>query len=143
VEVGPQFGEDVAVKDLKDILQIWGLISGTGSADAATLLQPVTTEDQRPRLLLPVPQKDLEVKVDDVLGEVTVVAQVEKIIDEGENYQAIRLLRGPATTLERNAIDEALPSLVEALGEMSIDISEDDIVINGPALLLRAICCYR
>ncbi len=144
LEVGPTFGQDLPVKDLKEILKIWGVISGTGSAEAATLLQPITVENQLPRLLMPVPEKDLEVKVDDVLGEVTIIAQVEKILSEGQSHQVIRLLRGgPATPLERNAIEEALPSLVEALSEMSIDISQDDIVIRGPALLLRAICAYR
>lgn len=143
LEVGPAFGEEVSAKDLKEILKVWGVITGTGSTDAATLLQPITTEEQCPRLLLPVPTKDFEVKVDDVLGEVTVVAQVERVLNEGQNHQAIRLLRGPTTPLERKVIDEALPGLVEALSEMSIDISEDDIVIHGPALLLRAICAYR
>jgi hypothetical protein len=144
IEVGPAFGQEVPVKDLKEIMKMWGLITGTGSANAATLLQPITVEDQLPRLLVPVPAKDLEVKADDVLGEVTIVAQVEKILDEGEDHQVIRLLRGgPATPLERSAILETLPGLVEALNEMSIDISVDDIAIHGPALLLRAICAYR
>lgn len=143
LEVGPAFGQEVSVKDLKEILKMWGVITGTGSTDSATLLQPITTENQHPRLLLPVPMKDFEVKADDVLGEVTVIAQVEKVLAEGQNHQAIRLLRGPTTPLERNLIDEALPGLVKALSDMSIDISEDDIAIQGPALLLRAICAYR
>ncbi len=144
LDVGPKFGQELPAKDLKEILKVWGVITGTGSASAATLLQPTTTENQLPRLLMPVPAKDLEVKADDVLGEVTIIAQVERILDEGQDHQVIRLLRGgPATPLERNAIEETLPGLVDALNEMSIDISEDDIVVHGPALLLRAICAYR
>lgn len=144
IDVAPKLGQQGAAKELKGILDPWGVISGTGRPDAPTLIQPFTAEDQLPRLLLPVPKRDLELPIDDVLGEVTVVAQVEQVLSEGESHQVIRILRGgPATSLERNTMEEALPGLVEGLSGMGLDISEEDIVIHGPALILRAICCYR
>lgn len=93
---------------------------------------------------MPVPKNDLEVSVDDVLGEVTVVAQAERLLGDGESHQVIRILKGgPATSLERSAIEETTPELLEGLSSMGINISGEDIFIHGPALILRAICCYR
>ena len=58
-------------------------------------IQPFTSPNQLPRLLMPVPKKDFEVSIiDDVIGEVTVVAQVEQALDEGDSRQVIRILRG-------------------------------------------------
>jgi hypothetical protein len=144
VEIGPELGQEISTKEMKEVLGTWGVISGTGRPDSPTLIQPYTTEDQLPRLLMPVPKKDFEVSLDDVIGEVTVVAQVEQVLNEGDSRQVIRILRGgPASSLERNAMEEALPALIEGLGGMGIDISAEDIIVQGPALVLRAICAYR
>ncbi|HEX7244055.1 MAG TPA: hypothetical protein VF245_00645 [Solirubrobacterales bacterium] len=144
IEVGPKLDQKQVTKELRQVLDMWGVISGTGQDDAPVLIEPSTQEEQVPRLLLPVPQDDFEVNIDDLLGEVTVVAQVEQILNEGEAHQVIRVLKGgPATSLERGAIEETLPGLSEGLGGIGIDISEDDVFIRGPALILRAICAYR
>lgn len=144
VEVAPKLGQGGTSKELKETLEIWGVIAGTGASDARFLIEPRTAAEQMPRLLLPVPKDQLQVGLDDVLGDVTVVAQVEAIIAEGDSHQTIRFLRGgPAGSLERGALEEALPNLIDGLGEMGIDISNEDIIIEGPALLLRPICAYR
>jgi hypothetical protein len=144
IEIGPKLGQQISTKELKEVLGPWGVISGTGRPDAPTLIQPFTSADQLPRLLMPVPKKDFEVSIDDVIGEVTVVAQVEQVLEEGDSRQVIRILRGGAASpLERNAMEEALPSLIEGLSGTGIDISPEDVIIQGPALVLRAICAYR
>jgi hypothetical protein len=144
LDVAPKLDQKDAVKELRSILDVWGVISGTGRDNAPLLLEPYTSEMQNPRLLLPVPKSDLEVGVDDVLGEVTVIAQVEQILEEGETHQVIRVLRGgPPTQMERGVIDEMLPALFSGLSEIGIEIGEDDINIHGPALVLRPICAYR
>jgi hypothetical protein len=144
IEIGPKMGQGEVTKELKGVLELWGVLAGTGTADARILLEPRTMENQSPKLLLPVPKDQFQVEIDDVLGEVTVVAHVEARIDAGETHQTIRLLRGgPAGELERGAIEEALPSIVEGLSEIGIAISKDDIIIDGPGLLLRPICAFR
>lgn len=66
--------------------------------------------------------------------------QDEQIVGDGQSYQVIRMLRGgPATSLERGAVDEMLPKLLEGLGGIGVDISEDDVFINGPAIVLRPV----
>ena len=144
IEVGPKLGQKQAVKELSETLDVWGVITGTGREGAPVLIEPHTQDEQIPRLLLPVSQEDFEVNVDDVLGDVTVIAQVEQILGDGESYQVIRVLRGgPATSLERGAVDELLPTLLEGLNEIGVEISEDDVFIHGPAVVLRPVCAYR
>jgi len=53
------------------------------------------------------------------------------------------MLRGaPSTPHEREAIEEAMPDFLEGLGEMGVPISSADVFVEGPALILRAICAY-
>jgi hypothetical protein len=144
IEVGPKVDQKQVAKELREMLDIWGVITGTGRDEAPVLLEPTTADEQNPRLLLPVAREDLEVDLDDVLGDVTLIAQVEQLIGEGDTYQVIRVLRGgPATSLERGAVDEILPELVSGLSELGVDISEDDVFVTGPAIVLRPICAYR
>jgi hypothetical protein len=148
IEIGAKLGEEISPKELKEFKEFlgpWGVITGTGRPDAPTLIQPFTSPDQIPPLLMPVPKTDFEISLDDVIGEVTVVAQVDQVLDEGDSRQVIRILRGgPASPIERQAMEEAAPKLIEGLSEATgIEISPEDIIVHGPALVLRAICAYR
>ena len=145
INIAPKFGEKETAASLRPVLTQWGALLGTGQADGRLLLEPYTAaEPQSPRLLMPVPGENFEIGVDDVLGEVTVIAQVERILGVDDNYPAIRMLRGaPSTPFELSALEETLPDLVSALGGIGMTVSRDDIFIRGPALILRAICAYR
>jgi len=144
VKVAPKFGEKKAATELQSVLGPWATLIGTDKGDGRLLIEPHTSEPQHPRLLLPVPSEDLEIELDDVLGEVTVVAQVERVLTEEETYSAIRLLRGaPNTSFERTAVEDGTPELLAGLREMGVSICADDVFIRGPALMLRAICAYR
>ena len=144
IEIAPSLDQKQAARELKGILPVWGVITGTGDEQSPILLEPYTTTEQVPRLIMPVPRADFEVEVDDVLGDVTIVAQVEQVIPEGQSHQVLRILRGgPATSLERGAIDEILPGLSSALSDIGIEFGVDDVHIHGPAYVLRSICAYR
>jgi hypothetical protein len=144
IEVAPAFGKKQSGAEVRDVLKMWRTMIGTGRQDGRLLIEPHTAEPQIPRLVLPVPHNHFEIDVSDVVGEVTVVAQVERILGDDESFPAIRMLRGaPASDLERKAIEEALPGLIDGLGEMGIPIAQDDVFISGPALSLRAICAHR
>ena len=145
IEVAPKLGQGKAAKELKPALKVWEAIVGTGNPDSRLLIEPRTVEDQVPRLLLPVPKDHLQVPLDDVLSEVTILAQVERIVvADDESHQVIRMLRGgAATSLEKESVAEAVPVMVPALREIGVEIEMGDIFIKGPALILRAICAYR
>ena len=144
LKMAPKFGEKRVATEMRSVIDLWGAMVGTDQSDSRLLLEPHTFSGQRPRLLLPVPRHDFEVDVDDILGQVTVVAQVERVLTEDDQYPAIRMLRGaPATPLETSALEEGLPDLIGGLGELGVSISERDVFIAGPALIMRAICAYR
>jgi hypothetical protein len=144
IEVAPKFDQKQVAAKLRPILAMWETLVGTGHGDSRLLLEPHTFEPQAPRLLMPVPKAHFEVGVEDVAGEVTVVAQVERVLDADDQYPAIRLLRGaPSSAFEAPALEKALPDLISGLGEIGVQMSEADIFMHGPALILRAICAYR
>lgn len=144
IEVGPKMGQKKIAQELRKTLDIWSVVTGTGRDGAPVLIEPHTEDPQTPRLLLPVPHDDFEVGIDSVLGDVTVVAQVEQIVEEGQTHQVIRMLRGgQATSLERGAVDEMLPDLMEGMSAIGVEVTEDDVYVQGPALVLRGICAYR
>lgn len=144
VKVAPQFGEKQAANELRPILQLWGTMVGTGEAAGRLLIEPHTADPQVPRLLLPVPRDHIEVDLEDLMGDVTIVAQVERLLTDQEQYPAIRMLRGaPSTPFERSALEEGLPELIRGISELGVEISEEDVFIRAPAVFLRAICAYR
>jgi hypothetical protein len=145
IEVAPKLGQGETAKELKPALKVWEAIVGTGNPDSRLLIEPRTVEDQVPRLLLSVPKDHLQAPLDDVLSEVTILAQVERIISaDNESYQVIRMLKGgPASSLEKESVAGTVPEMLPALREIGVDIDMDDIFIEGPALILRAICAYR
>lgn len=144
IEVAPMFGERSTATELREVLKMWSTMIGTDRQVGRVLIEPYTADPQVPRLVLPVPHSHFEIDLADVVGEVTVVAQVERILGEEESFPAVRMLRGaPASELERTAIEKALPDLIDALGQMGVPITQDDVFISGPALRLRAICAHR
>jgi hypothetical protein len=144
IKVAPKFGEKQVPNEMRPIMAMWGALIGTDQSNTRLLIEPYTTEPQEPRLLLPVPRPHFEVDANDVLGEVTVVAQVERLLTEGEHYPALRMLQGaPSTQFERSALEDGIPDLVDGLKAMGIPIAEDDVFMPAPAVLLRAICAYR
>ncbi len=98
-------------------MKAWEAIVGTGNPDSRLLIEPRTVEDQVPRLLLSVPKDHLQAPLDDVLSEVTIQAQVERIISAGnESYQVIRMLKGgPASSLEKESVAGTVPEMLPAL----------------------------
>lgn len=144
IDVAPVIGEKDSAKELKQVLGLWNAVVGTGGPDSRILFEPKTSDPQEPRILMPVPRTHLEVELEDMVGELTVVAQIEQILGPEDHHPAMRLLRGaPQAGLERGALEAALPDVIEGIADLGIQISEDDVFIAGPAIVLRAICCYR
>jgi hypothetical protein len=145
IEVAPKLGQADSAKELSPALKMWEAIVGTGKTDSRLLIEPRTADAQNPRLLLPVPKSHLQAPLDDVLSEVTILAQVERIIAaDDESYQAIRMLPGgPVSSLEKETVAGAVPEMLPHLREIGINIDVGDVFIDGPALILRPICAYR
>lgn len=97
-----------------------------------------------PKVALPVNTDWLIGGLGDLGGDYTVIAQVDRIVPEGEELPAIRLTRDvPPTELEIDTLKEAVAGLITSARDIGVDASEDAATIVGPALWLVPLAIYR
>lgn len=82
---------------------------------------------------------------DRVQGEVRVTAQVDHVLGPNEKVSVIRVLRGvPPTPLEMNTIRDALKSnMLNAAEAMGMTLSEDDIEVSHPTVVVRTLAIWK
>ena len=134
------------IRDIRDTVQILELMSQPGPGEASTFLVFAETSGTRDghRLVVPVQEKHLLVPLDDFSGRATFVAQVDRILPESEQVLAIRLIRNaPQLAMEREGLEQALPDLIEAFGELGITAEHDEFFLSAPAVILKPICIYK
>lgn len=77
-------------------------------------------------------------------GEYTVVAQVDRVVEAGDELPALRLAKEvPATPLEIQTLKEGLVHFVEPAEQMGLKLTESEATIQGPALWLEPLAIYR
>jgi hypothetical protein len=143
LKVAPAFNEQATAKELREILPMWDAMVGSGTT-ARVLLDLVTEDPQVPRLLLPVKRSALQVEVADVPGFTSVLAKVDQIVPSDQQILALRMLQNaPVSELERSMVEEAAVELVEGFSEMGVTCRAEDLVMQGPLVMLRPICVWR
>ncbi len=86
----------------------------------------------------------MRVPLDEFNGTATFIAQVERIIPDGEQILALRLLRNaPPLGVEREALEEALPELIEGFRELGVEVSQRDFLLSKPAVVLKPMWIFR
>src|SRR5215213_5836478 len=108
----------------------------------------VDKSDPGYRLVMPVNKEQLLVSsLDEFSGEATFVAQVRRKIAEGQKYQVARLVRRTpiVTSAEENFMRTVAPIFQElpSVQEEGITISEEDIILRKPAMVMRLLCVYK
>ena len=77
-------------------------------------------------------------------GEFTIIGQVESLIGKSEVVPAIRVLREvPPTPLETQMMADGLKELVAPAAGLGLVISEDDLSLTYPGVVLHPIAIYR
>lgn len=77
-------------------------------------------------------------------GEYTVIAQVDRIIGEGEEFPALRLTHDVAATpLETRTLKESLQGFVEPAMELGVELTGSEATLQGPAVWLQPIAIFR
>lgn len=77
-------------------------------------------------------------------GEYTVVAQIESLIGGDEAVPAIRVIRDvPPTPMETETITNALRGFIEPSRELGVEISDSDITLRHPGVLVHPIAIFR
>ena len=108
----------------------------------------VDRSDPEYKLVMPVSKEHLLVpSLDEFSGKATFVAQVRLKLAEGQKYQVARLVRRTpiVTSADENfmltvaPIFQGLPDVQEA----GITISEEDIILRKPAVIMRLLCVYK
>lgn len=77
-------------------------------------------------------------------GEYTVVAQVESLVAPDAAVPAIRVLRdAPPTPIETTSITTAMANFVDPSKTLGVEITERDITLQHPAVIVHPIAIYR
>lgn len=80
----------------------------------------------------------------DVQGFGKILAKVDQVLDADSHILAIRMLHNaPVSKLERSAVEEAAVEMVAGLSEMGVACTGDDLVMQGPAVMLKPLCIWR
>jgi hypothetical protein len=97
-----------------------------------------------PRIMARLTDKYLVGGLDQVEGEFSIVSQVDRLLADGEQESAIRLIRDvPPTPKEIEVMTEAMRHFVEPAREFGIEISDDDFTFSHPAVVLHPIAIFR
>lgn len=122
---------------------MWEAMVGSGKA-ARILFDLATNPPQAPRAVLPLKQSALQVEVAEVPGFSTVLAKVDRIVGPEDHILALRILQNaPVSELERSAVEEAAVEMVEGFNDMGVTCTRDDLVMQGPVVVLRPLCIWR
>lgn len=114
-----------------------------GNGDEVVLLATPLGEDG-PRVGMAIDPQWLIGSLGRVGGEYTIVAQVDRVINEGDEYPVIRLMQDVAPTpLEVEAMKEAMGNFTVPGKELGIDPSDNEATIPGPAVWLDPIAIFR
>lgn len=77
-------------------------------------------------------------------GEYTIIGQVESLIQPGAPIPVIRFMGDtPATQIETTAITNALPSFIESGKQQGLVVTDDDITLGYPGVVIHPIAIYR
>lgn len=99
------------------------------------------------KIAMSVKKENLLVDFEEFSGTATFVAQIQRKVAEGQKVPAARLVR--KTPMVSPAEQQMMLGLVPALRDapeaedMGIEITEGDILLRKPAVLVKPLCIYR
>lgn len=92
-------------------------------------------------------QDQILVDLEDLQGEATFVAQIQRKIKKGAKVPAARLVRDTplVAPAEEKMMLEMLPAFEEAAGEelLGVEVSRDDVILKHPAIIVKPLCIYK
>lgn len=135
---GEQLNE---TKKIARMMQTW-----LGGKDAPghypVYMSPYETD--LPRIIARLDETYMLSPKDGINGVYKIIAQVEEILRDGDELSAIRILRDvPPTLMEVETISEALRNFIEPAKELKVEITEEDISVPSPAIVVRPIAVFR
>lgn len=134
-----------ALKGTKDAERAVKMMLGDAAEDDDQVIVMATPNgDPGPKVAMPIKTKWLIGRFGQFGGEYAVVAQVDRILNEGEELPALRLTQDVAATdLEIAILKESIQGYKDPARAMGVVITDEDAAISGPALWLEPIAIYR
>lgn len=143
IQAAPAFNQQDMARDLRKMLPMWEAMVGSGQA-SRVLFDLATDSPQVPRTILPIKRSALQVDVADIAGFSTVLAKVDRIVGPNDHVLALRVLQNaPVSDLERSAVEETVVDMIETFSEMGVAATREDIIMQGPLIMLRPLCVWR
>lgn len=141
----PMAQQGQELKETKKSARMVSLIAGIkedGNNKLPVYLAPNSVSE--PRVLASLDERYMVRSNEDVEGVFTVIAQVEHMLNEGEEVAVTRFFSGlPPTPLEIKTTSEAWQHMIEPAKELGVDIKMDDITVPYPAVIVRPIAIFR
>lgn len=135
---GEQLNE---TKKVARMMQTW-LGGKDAPAHYPVYMSPFETD--QPRIIARLDESYMLSPKDGINGVYKVIAQVDEVLREGDELSAIRILRDvPPTLMEIETISEALRNFIEPAKELKVEITEEDISVPSPAIVVRPIAVFR
>lgn len=135
---GPQLE---ATKSAEKVMKA---LLGSDETRDEVLLSVFPLGGEGPAVVMPVSPHWLIGRLGELGGAYTVIAQVNQVLEKGEEWPAIRLTRDVAPTpLEVSTLKGVVTNFVEPAKNLGIDIGETDASVLGPALILTPIAVYK
>lgn len=132
------------LQQTKNSARIMRQVLGGEDSSENALLVAAPVGDDGPLVAMTVDPQWLIGRLGEVGGRYTIVAQVEQILDPGEEIPALRLTRDVSPTpLELSTLKEVVSNFVEPAKELGVEISESASAVVGPALVVKPVAIYR
>jgi len=136
-----QKGEDL--KETKEAERIFrALVGEDENLESVVLAKPSGGEG--PPVAMQLMDRWMIGQLGHLSGEYTIVGQVDQILENGEQYPTLRMMRAaPVTIVELDALREIVGNFAEPAKVFGLSITPEDATITGPAIWLTPIEIYR
>ena len=136
-----QKGEDL--KETKEAERIFrALVGEDENLESVVLAKPSGGEG--PSVAMQLMDRWMIGQLGHLSGEYTIVGQVDQILENGEQYPTLRMMRAaPVTIVELDALREIVGNFAEPAKVFGLSITSEDATITGPAIWLTPIAIYR
>lgn len=127
----------------KTARMILGWMKGSGDSKNAMIdIAPFGVS--HPRMVARLDEQYLVSGLQAVEGEYTIIAQVEALLNPGEKVPSIRVIRDtPPTPMETNTITDALQNMIQPAAELGVEVTEADITLEHPTVIMHPIAIFR
>lgn len=134
-----------SLKQTKNAERIVQMMLGDPSEeDDQTVVLATPMGESGPRVAMAVKSKWLIGKFGQFGGEYTVIGQVDRLVASNEEIPALRLTHDVAATeLEVKTLKSSIANFKDPARAMGIGVSDNDAVVEGPALWIEPIAIYR